>query len=104
MRGEPGMQVLVDAREKLDIQWEHPTSELAANQVKLFHGMGLDQEQFAQYASTIHVLWQDRAIKKAYDRRREFQIVSLQQKVFCILCVQWGVDRLNLFFFVLYSE
>uniref|UniRef100_A0A1B0DB05 Uncharacterized protein n=2 Tax=Phlebotomus papatasi TaxID=29031 RepID=A0A1B0DB05_PHLPP len=68
------MQVLVDAREKLDIQWEHPTSELAANQVKLFHGTGLDQEQFAQYASTIHVLWQDRAIKKAYDRRREFQI------------------------------
>ncbi|XP_059616774.1 guanine nucleotide-binding protein subunit alpha homolog [Phlebotomus argentipes] len=69
-----GMQVLVDAREKLDIPWEHPTSELAANKVKLFHGTGLDQEQFAQFSPTIHVLWQDRAIKKAYDRRREFQI------------------------------
>ena len=73
-----GMQVLVDAREKLEIPWEHPNTQLAANQAILFHsGNGLDIETFHQYAPTIHHLWQDRAIKKAYDRRREFQLVSI---------------------------
>lgn len=74
------MQVLVDAREKLEIPWEHPNTQLAANQAILFHsGNGLDIETFHQYAPTIHHLWQDRAIKKAYDRRREFQLVSIYQ-------------------------
>ena len=72
-----GMQVLVDAREKLDIEWEHPNTQLAAEQAIMFHGgVHLDVEQFHQYAPYLHILWQDRAIKKAYDRRREFQIVS----------------------------
>lgn len=31
-----GMQVLVDAREKLEIPWEHPSTHLAANQAILF--------------------------------------------------------------------
>jgi hypothetical protein len=72
-----GMQVLVDAREKLEIPWEHPTTHLAANQAILFHSSNeLDVDTFRQYAPIIHRLWQDRAIKKAYDRRREFQLVS----------------------------
>lgn len=71
------MQVLVDAREKLEIPWEHPTTYHAANQAILFHSSNeLDIETFRQYAPYISRLWQDRAIKKAYDRRREFQLVS----------------------------
>lgn len=70
------MQVLVDAREKLEIPWEHPNTHLAANQAILFHSSNeLDVDTFHQYAPVIHRLWQDRAIKKAYDRRREFQLV-----------------------------
>ncbi|CAG9800259.1 unnamed protein product [Chironomus riparius] len=70
-----GMQVLVDAREKLDIAWEHPMTEHAANQAILFHSSNdLDLETFRQYAPFINRLWQDKAIRKAYDRRREFQL------------------------------
>ena len=72
------MQVLVDAREKLDIAWEHPMTEHAANQAILFHSSNdLDVETFRQYAPFINRLWQDKAIKKAYDRRREFQLVRI---------------------------
>lgn len=72
-----GMQVLVDAREKLEIPWEHPNTHLAANQAILFHSSNeLDVDTFRQYVPVIEHLWQDRAIKKAYDRRREFQLVS----------------------------
>lgn len=71
-----GMQVLVDAREKLEISWEHPTTEQAAEKARDFYnGIELNAEQFHQYAPIIHILWQDRAIHKTYDRRREFQIV-----------------------------
>lgn len=71
------MQVLVDAREKLDIAWEHPMTEHAANQAILFHSSNdLDVETFRQYAPFINRLWQDKAIRKAYDRRREFQLVT----------------------------
>lgn len=73
-----GMQVLVDAREKLEIPWEHQTTEMAAEQArKFYNGLELNTEQFYQYASVIRILWQDRAIRRAYERRREFQIVSL---------------------------
>lgn len=72
-----GMQVLVDAREKLEIPWEHQATEIAAEQARKFYsGLELNAEQFYQYAPVIHILWQDRAIRRAYERRREFQIVS----------------------------
>lgn len=71
------MQVLVDAREKLGIPWEHSNSYLAANQAILFHSNNeLDVDTFRLYAPIIRRLWQDPAIKKAYDKRREFQLVS----------------------------
>lgn len=89
------MQVLIDAREKLDIPWEHPsTSPTMAVQIMQLTGLGgLTADQFAKYCPTIGLVWQDRAIKKAYDRRREFQIVifyslailSLPQKILKIL-------------------
>lgn len=71
-----GMQVLVDAREKLGIEWEHPTNELAANQVKFFNATlgAMEAEEFVEQAPIIHVLWKDRAIREAFDRRREFQL------------------------------
>lgn len=73
-----GMQVLVDAREKLEIAWENTTTELAAERArKFYHGNELDTEYFQEYAPIIQSLWQDRAIRRAYDRRREFQIVCI---------------------------
>lgn len=76
-----GMQVLVDAREKLEIPWEHPTTKSAADKIIDFEsGSHLDEHNFRMYAATIETLWQDKSIKRAYDRRREFQIVSF---LFC---------------------
>lgn len=73
-----GMQVLVDAREKLDIDWESPTTDSFSESARKFlNGADLTTECFNQYAPTIQMLWQDRAIRRAYDRRREFQIVSV---------------------------
>lgn len=73
-----GMQVLVDAREKLDIAWENQVTEVAAERVrKILHGIELDSEYFEEYAPIVQALWQDRAIRRAYERRREFQIVSI---------------------------
>lgn len=72
-----GMQVLIDAREKLDIAWENPSTELFAERVrKCLHGNELDAEYFKEYAPFVQNLWHDRAIRRAYERRREFQIVS----------------------------
>lgn len=71
------MQVLIDAREKLNIPWEHSHSHKAASLVMTYKsGYDLDLESFRHNAPIIHRLWQDRAIKKAFDRRREFQLVS----------------------------
>lgn len=91
------MQVLVDAREKLDIAWEHPMTEHAANQAILFHSSNdLDVETFRQYAPFINRLWQDKAIRKAYDRRREFQLVRIIASYLPICCL--------LFFFFVYAN
>lgn len=79
-----GMQVLVDAREKLDIAWENPATEMAAVCARKFiHGADLDAECFDEYAPTIQMLWQDRAIRRAYERRSEFQIVCFPLISFC---------------------
>lgn len=68
----------MDAREKLNIAWEHQQTELAAKEAFLFQSTKQwNTELFREYAPVIHTLWQDRAIKKAFDRRREFQLVRI---------------------------
>ncbi|XP_037912147.1 guanine nucleotide-binding protein subunit alpha homolog isoform X1 [Hermetia illucens] len=70
-----GMQVLVDAREKLDIPWGNPNNECEATQAKTFHSThGISTDMFLEYAPVISKLWQDSGIRRAYERRREFQI------------------------------
>lgn len=69
-----GMQVLIDAREKLEIPWENATSEKDAYYANLMQCQSLDVKLFRQNASIIQKLWQDRAIRRAYERRNEFQI------------------------------
>ncbi|KNC28311.1 putative guanine nucleotide-binding protein subunit alpha [Lucilia cuprina] len=69
-----GMQVLIDAREKLDIPWGNNDRDKDANETKLMECSTLEAEKFVQYAAIIRRLWQDRGIRRAYERRREFQI------------------------------
>ncbi|XP_016968659.1 guanine nucleotide-binding protein subunit alpha homolog isoform X2 [Drosophila biarmipes] len=69
-----GMQVLLDAREKLEIAWGNDGREQDANDTKLMDCNGLESPRFMEYAPHIQRLWQDRGIRRAFERRREFQI------------------------------
>ncbi|KAL9926281.1 guanine nucleotide-binding protein subunit alpha homolog [Glossina fuscipes] len=69
-----GMQVLIDAREKLEIPWGNNDREKDSSETKLMECTSIDAEKFTQYAAVIARLWQDRGIRRAYERRREFQI------------------------------
>ncbi|XP_050315362.1 guanine nucleotide-binding protein subunit alpha homolog [Anthonomus grandis grandis] len=75
-----GMQVLVDARNKLGIPWEENNNFDVGNQLlqhKFHNSMILDSRQFMQYAPLLSRLWKDGGIRRAFDRRREFQLGDL---------------------------
>lgn len=70
-----GMKVLVDARNKLDIPWESArNSENGSYILKHDNNRHIDNKLFAHYTPTLSDLWRDSGIKRAYERRREFQL------------------------------
>ncbi|XP_073980145.1 guanine nucleotide-binding protein subunit alpha cta [Rhodnius prolixus] len=70
-----GMKVLVDARNKLNIPWEHSAnSENGSYILKYDNSMTLDTRLFTHYAPTLYNLWKDSGIRRAFERRREFQL------------------------------
>lgn len=79
-----GIRVLVDAREKLHIPWGKPSNQQHGDAMMAFdtrstmaqgHGM-VEYKVFQLYLPSIQALWADEGIQTAYDRRREFQLVS----------------------------
>lgn len=76
-----GMKVLADAREKLGIPWGDTNNvDLGRELFQLDHGLVLSPIRFNHYSSLLSRLWQDSGIRRAFDRRREFQLVST---IFC---------------------
>lgn len=74
-----GMRVLVDAREKLKIPWEDESnSNLAPYLLRVDNVMQFDTKIFLEYSVFVKQLWSDNSINEAYNRRREFQLVSSQ--------------------------
>ena len=72
-----GMRVLIDARQKLGIPWQDETCEKDARFVFAYDASTvLDEGVFARYVDSIRRLWEDSGIRAAFDRRREFQLVS----------------------------
>lgn len=72
-----GMKVLVDARDKLNITWhDQKNYDHAYHLMKVDNNTVLDNKTFAHLASAIACLWNDHAIKRAFERRSEFQLVS----------------------------
>lgn len=70
-----GMKVLADARQKLDIPWENPDNNERAEFILNFDNRStLDTRLFLAYAPSMYCLWKDAAIKRAFERRREFQL------------------------------
>lgn len=71
-----GMKVLVDARDKLNIPWENAKNyDIGYQLLKFENTMVLDARLFLHYVPALQSLWKDASIKKAFDRRREFQLV-----------------------------
>lgn len=93
-----GMQVLVDAREIFNIPWTNPKRQLLAQQILGIQNVHeLDIRLFRHCAPIIHELWQDQAIKDAYDRRREFQIVSKKKKKETFELIKGRINQRNFF-------
>ncbi|XP_017771838.1 PREDICTED: guanine nucleotide-binding protein subunit alpha homolog [Nicrophorus vespilloides] len=70
-----GMKVLVDARDKLAIPWGD-TSNVAVG-LELLHfnnNQIIDVNRFTQFVPMLKKLWSDNGIRRAYERRREFQL------------------------------
>lgn len=83
-----GMQVLVDARQKLGIEWRDPTLQKHADHILNIGDLSsIDAQSFRENASVIRQLWTDAAVRDAYDRRREFQIVRLVIYIFWLYIV-----------------
>lgn len=75
-----GMRVLIDARQKLGIPWQDEACEKDANFVFAYDASTkMDDRVFATYLESIRRLWADSGIRGAFDRRREFQLVSSNQ-------------------------
>jgi len=72
-----GMKVLIDARDKLGIPWGDEASARPARFIFGYdNNVKLDEFMFAQFLPAITALWADSGIRMAFDRRREFQLVS----------------------------
>lgn len=72
-----GLKVLVDARDKLAIPWGDTTnSELGKELLTVDNSVVYDSRLFNKLCPLISRLWQDSGIRRAFERRREFQLVS----------------------------
>lgn len=70
-----GMKVLVDARNKLNIPWENTKNSECGNYIFNFeNSAALDTRLFMHFAPSLNSLWKDSGIRRAFERRREFQL------------------------------
>lgn len=68
---------MIDARNKLGIPWQDPSRQSQADCIMTFDRyMSMEPMTFAENVPHIRELWKDQGILTAYDRRREFQLVS----------------------------
>jgi len=73
-----GMKVLIDARNKLGIDWGNDQNMSHANRVFNFDiKSSVNSQTFAQFVNSITELWNDKGIQMAFDRRIEFQLVFI---------------------------
>lgn len=95
-----GMKVLVDARDKLNIPWENSKNyDIGYQLLKFENTMVLDARLFLHYVPALQSLWKDASIRKAFDRRREFQLVRyFIFFFFSIIMFYVTLDTLKIYF------
>lgn len=76
------IQVLVDARKKLEIAWGNPKNESKAEILLRWKiPRRVEQDVFLANAKLLQRLWNDEGIQLAYSRRREYQLVCFLKDV-----------------------
>uniref|UniRef100_A0A2P2IBY8 Guanine nucleotide-binding protein subunit alpha homolog n=1 Tax=Hirondellea gigas TaxID=1518452 RepID=A0A2P2IBY8_9CRUS len=73
-----GMKVLCDAREKLGLTWSDPDNQQLATQILAVTPSVTvtDTQSFLPHVQPVKQLWKDAAIKTAYSRRAEYQLID----------------------------
>jgi guanine nucleotide-binding protein subunit alpha-12 len=69
-----GMKVLIDARNKLNIDWGNQNNIKHGSHVFSYSNQILDTKQFLGFANSVIELWKDKGIQRTFDRRIEFQL------------------------------
>ncbi|XP_036168454.1 guanine nucleotide-binding protein subunit alpha-12 isoform X4 [Myotis myotis] len=72
-----GSKVLVDARDKLGIPWQHSENEKHGMFLMAFEnkaGLPVEPATFQLYVPALSALWGDSGIREAFRRRSEFQL------------------------------
>lgn len=73
-----GMQVLVNAVEKMDLEWQYPCNQVNADKILSYQrSKNIDVDTFRGYFDCLKSLWMDAAIQIAFDGRRELQMVRI---------------------------
>jgi G-protein alpha subunit. len=77
----PGMKVLIDARSKLlhdnkfGIPWQNDMNAIHAEKIFQFdNNTCIDSRLFSTYVDELKSLWDDVAIRQAFERRSEYQL------------------------------
>lgn len=84
-----GMKVLMDARDKLGIPWgDSDNVEIGKELFEYNNTMLLDVRLFVHYAPLLAKLWKDSGIRRAFERRREFQLVRVALLTFTLHYLQ----------------
>ena len=68
--------MLCDARSKLGIAWSDPANDTHARLVAAADPRP-DTLAFTELAPSVACLWADGGVRQAYDRRAEYQLVSV---------------------------
>lgn len=67
------IQALIRAMENLQIQYENPNSQTAANRLSNVYVDGL-RDISEEDKESIRTIWTDSGVQTCYERRREFQL------------------------------
>ena len=74
-----GTNILIEARRQLQISLQHPQNEPNCQMISEYQrddGMHSDDD-FQPYVEPLMAVWKDGAIQSAWNRRNQFQIVSI---------------------------
>ena len=110
-----GTKILIEARRQLQIPLQLPQNERNGQKISTYHREGyISDDEFQPYVESLMAVWKDGAIQRTWNRRNEFQIVSIihvihvsillctvDREIFIVKKFSWVFT--NFFFFFMYK-